>query len=115
MIYVAGAPIDEVDLRQLADRLTAVDELSAGRRVRIEQLHTDLANALRATGHSPDAPLHTDPVVDAFWWLGTEPAVNGPGMGEAPAWLVHPRGSTALGRQLPTVLRWLLAAGATRV
>ncbi|MEV6602801.1 hypothetical protein [Kutzneria sp. NPDC051319] len=79
-------------------------------RTRLVQLHDDLSDTLEDAGHTMRARAGSDPVIDAWRWLDIEPVNNGEAFSEFPAWMVHPRGSTALGRQLPIVREWLNAA-----
>lgn len=141
MIYGTDVPADEVDLRMLIDRIDAADqehirmppheeptdtdawiadfharerlagELRAQQRARLEQLHADLAGTLRNAGHDLDAPPGTDPVVDVWNQMDIVPVNNGAVFSEYSTHEVHPQGSTALGRPLPTVAGWLRAAG----
>lgn len=86
----------------------------ADRRARLERLYRRLADGLRQAGHDLDRAAVTgrdemDPVVAAWLPLNLESADTPPALTEYPAWMVHPQGSTPLGRAVPTVHHWLHA------
>lgn len=109
LLYVSGPTLggpDEVDLDRVRE-LVAEDSRHGE-----HQLYEHVADGLRQAGHVLDASStpqeDVDPVVAAWSWLDLEPADPPGAFSEFSSWMVHPRGSTPLGRAAGTVRHWLL-------